>query len=139
MVLEQIDPLNDIDWSYDFIWVQRAALLQILAVRDGLYEVRRHDGTTLKLKRSEVQKSYFEIDQGRALKPVYDPSKAYVLKLPASVMIEGKEHRLSPGDALLLHDLRGLSVVPSDEYERDYTAVAYFGTCDKPVRPFPDP
>ena len=72
------------------------------------------------------------------LKPRYAPVKAVCLREAADVAIDGSPVHVDAGGAVLMREDGTFATVNAAEYERDYLAVAYPGTRNRPVVPFPD-
>lgn len=139
MVLDAIDPAADLPWDTEFVWVQKSALLKVLSSDGSTTRVRQHDGVEASLTKAEVDGDYFPIEAGTILKPRYAPVKAICLAEDASVLIGGSVIELRAGSAVLQLEGGVYRAIPVDQYQRDYQAVAYPGTTEKPSIPFPDP
>jgi len=139
MVINQLDPAQDLRWDTDFIWVQLVALLQITNAKNGVLSLRRHDGREFEVSEEEILQTHFKIDEGRVLKPKYEPVKAICLKEEAEIAVSDNSVIAKAGDAVISLKDGSFDVIPNSEYVLDYQAVAYPGTKERPAMPFPDP
>ena len=133
-----LNPATDLDWRSGFIWVQLSAHLKVDRDNNGMLTFRRHNGEVFTAPRSLIEKTYFPIRNGAAMKPRYDPHKAHCLRETVDVDIEGALRTVEEGGAILQNDAGSFFTLERLEYERDYEAVAYPGVTDRPERPFPD-
>lgn len=133
----RIDPLRDIDWEDDFVWVQRSPVLNVLERTADWVHVRHPRGGEIILTRIEAETCYLAVRDGAMLKPRYAPVKAHAAGSAACVELPCGTVRLEAGD-VLLNDSGRFKVVRSAIFDRDFVAVAYPGTREKPALPFPD-
>ncbi len=124
MLDQRLDPVRDIDWDDDFVWVQRAPVLTVLDRGAGWIHVRHPAGGEITLTRAVAEAEYFPIKGGAMLKPRYAPIKAHCAATAASMGLACGTVRLEAGDVLLNQGGR-YSVVRAAIFERDYIAVAY--------------
>lgn len=127
-----------LDWNGDVIWVQRTGLLKIIEreAGGGSMRVVRHDGTETTVDPDAGDDGYFEIDEGKYLKPVYAPRRALILDRDTVVKTRGRELFCAAGGAILRLADGALRLIPRDELLRDFEAVAYPGELEEPALPF---
>lgn len=135
-----IAPERDIDWTADFTWVHDYGRLRPLdsAAKDGRRPYQKTDGTVVYLDDAERDEKYQPSGVDGYLKRRYKPAQGHCLAETVEVALAGRQMRLVPGDAILRYGPGEFEIVKAEDYRRNYLAIAFERTAERPPYAFPD-
>jgi hypothetical protein len=105
--------------------VQRTSLLKVIRRDDvkGQVTVRRHDGTEEVRSWDQLCTDHFPINQGRYLKPKFQPTVALISDRFCEVTFGDQTILITAGMAILVKEGRPFSILSEDEFYRDFETV----------------
>lgn len=135
----RLDAAKDIDWTSAFVWVQDYTRIQLVGGpdRDGRKTYLSTKGRVFQLSDAELNAQFFPNDLPGDYKRHYDPVKGHCLAEPAIVTVDGVDHALERGDAVLRWPDGRLAVMKGEEYREKFLAIAFGTPAEAPPYPFP--